>query len=73
MTPHLITNVALGIGLLATEMTTSPDLWEKYPLLAILAAVLFYQGKKMDTLAKEIKDLAVTIAKTQRPDDEATP
>ena len=73
MTANLITNIALGAGLIATEMTTSPDLWEKYPLLAILAAVLFYQGKKMDTLAKEIKDLAVTIAKTQRDTDEDTP
>lgn len=73
MTANLITNIALGVGLLATEMTTSPDLWEKYPLLAILAAVLFYQGKKMDALAKEIQDLAVTIAKTHRDTDEDTP
>ena len=73
MTANLITNIALGAGLIATEMTTSPDLWEKYPLLAILAAVLFYQGKKMDALAKEIQDLAVTIAKTQRDTDEDTP
>ena len=73
MTANLITNIALGAGLIATEMNTSPDLWEKYPLLAILAAVLFYQGKKMDALAKEIQDLAVTIAKTHRDTDEDTP
>lgn len=48
----------------ATGDVVPGSVWEKYPLIALLAVVLFWQGHKMDKLTEAIKDLAVAHAQS---------